>query len=196
MSKQKSQQATRPSSAATAGLPFWAWLLAGIVIGAALSGLTIYQRWVPLLRPSDQPQANPQAQPAQSQEPALADEASKPAEKPKYDFYSVLPEMETVIPETEIQAQAQAQPADARTQAATERLFLQAGSFQSQGEAEQMKARLALSGERAQITSVNVNGRDWFRVRVGPYANARELEQAKQALGASGINAIALREKS
>jgi len=76
----------------------------------------------------------------------------------------------------------------------TSRYFLQAGSFRDSGDAESMKAKLALTGMRAGVTSVNINGATWFRVRVGPFGNAQELDGAKRQLGADGIQAIALKE--
>jgi cell division protein FtsN len=57
-----------------------------------------------------------------------------------------------------------------------------------------MKARLALMGIRAQVVPVNVNGVDWFRVRAGPFDDARSAEAARGTLEANGIKAIAVRE--
>ena len=72
--------------------------------------------------------------------------------------------------------------------------MLQAGSFRNRADADALKAKLALSGLRAQITPVSVNGADWFRVRVGPFADLRTLDSTRQTLQADGISAIALRE--
>jgi cell division protein FtsN len=57
-----------------------------------------------------------------------------------------------------------------------------------------MKARLALLGQRAAVVAVTINGTTWHRVRVGPFGNARELDDARRTLADSGIEAIALRE--
>lgn len=195
MAKARSKsQATRGASERP--VPFWIWLLVGIGLGLALAGVALYKDWVPSLRGGDGPQPNPQAAAARGSDAGVAAEPAKPAEaKPKYDFYTVLPEMETVIPESEIKAEA-AQPAPATDPAGTPpaRLFLQAGSFRSQPDAEQMKARLALLGQRAAVVSVTVNGATWHRVRVGPFGSARELDEARRTLADSGVNAIALRE--
>jgi cell division protein FtsN len=193
MSKNKSQAKRFDTKAA---VPFWVWILAGIFLGLAASGLVLYQDWIPALRSNQTPQPNAQAKAVTSSESDVLPQTAKPAEKPKYDFYSVLPEMEVVIPENEIKAQAQqsTEPTSDLVNT-TEKLFLQTGSFKSQAEAEQMKAQLALSGTRASVATVNINGQDWFRVRLGPYSNARELDLAKRVLAESGIEAIALREK-
>ena len=61
-------------------------------------------------------------------------------------------------------------------------------------DAEALKARLALVGQFARVQTDTINGGVWHRVRLGPYSSPREAEAAKQALAASGIDAIAVRE--
>lgn len=176
-------------------LPFYVWLLTGVLLGLGLAGVALYQDWVPALRGNDGPQPNPQAAAARSSDPGVAAEAAKPSEtRPRFDFYTVLPEMETVIPDAQIAAEA-AQPApESPTATGDARLFLQAGSFRSPADADQLKARLALLGQRAAVVAVTVNGATWHRVRVGPFGGARELDDARRTLADSGIEAIALRE--
>jgi cell division protein FtsN len=194
MAKSKSQ-ATRGGSTA-APLPFWVWLLGGVVLGLGLAGFALYKDWVPTLRGGEGPLPNPQAAAPKGSDAGVAAEPAPAESKPKYDFYSVLPEMEVVVPDAEIQAEA-ARPApatDPAQPAGAQRLFLQAGSFRSQPDAEQMKAKLALLGQRASVVAVTVNGATWHRVRVGPFGNARELDEARRTLGDNGVDAIALRE--
>ena len=172
--------------------PAWVWLVAGVLLGLGLSGVAMYRDWVPTLRQSDAPRPDPAAQAPRNAEPGVADQPVA-ATKPKYDFYSVLPEMEVVIPESEVSAEAAKPPAQA-TPATGEKFFLQTGSFKANGDAEQMKARLALMGLRAQVVSVDINGQQWHRVRVGPYATARELDEGRRTLQANGLEAIALKD--
>lgn len=202
----RNAQAYREGGTAKPPMPAWAWLVIGVLLGLVLSGIALYKDWLPALRRGDGPQPNPQATAPNAGEAGVAPEPAAPPRpietKPKYDFYSVLPEMEVVIPDAEIKAQAAqqaAQPPATATDptappAAGERLFLQAASFKNSGDADAMKAKLALLGMRASVVSVNINDADWYRVRVGPYATARELDEAKRSLEAAGIQAIALRE--
>ncbi|MBU5746255.1 SPOR domain-containing protein, partial [Pseudomonas aeruginosa] len=89
--------------AAKNGVPGWVWLVAGLAIGGFIMflmklepGRKDVQRERPdAQRPAavqgKQPQQNGQAQqPAQTQTPAQA--------KPKYEFYTLLPESEVVVP--------------------------------------------------------------------------------------------------
>jgi len=74
--------------------------------------------------------------------------------------------------------------------------LLQVGAFPSAGDAESLKAKLALQGFVANVQTVKVGGQNYNRVRLGPFKSATELESTKQRLQQAGINAIALKEGS
>lgn len=84
----------------------------------------------------------------------------------------------------------------ARAPAATSdgaRYLLQAGSFSAPGDAEALKARIALLGLSARVEQGAADGKTVYRVRMGPYATATELAEAKQKLGNGGLPALAIR---
>ena len=72
--------------------------------------------------------------------------------------------------------------------------LLQGGAFPNAGDAESLKAKLALQGFVANVQSVNIGGQTYHRVRLGPFRSATDLESTKQRLASAGINAIALKE--
>ncbi|QWT19746.1 SPOR domain-containing protein [Bacillus sp. NP157] len=74
--------------------------------------------------------------------------------------------------------------------------LLQVGAFPSAGDAEALKAKLALQGFIANVQSVKVGAQTYNRVRLGPFKSATELESTKQRLQSAGISAIALKEGS
>lgn len=151
---------------------------------------------------------------AQPQKNAKAD-----AEKPRFDFYKILPGGE----EPKVQAQKPAPPdratadkaagkvspaaeksekapektaaADSRAGAkAADRFWLQAGSFASEGEADNLKARLALAGWEAQVQKGDVPDKGVrYRVRLGPYDNTDELNRVKGQLARSGFDVAVIR---
>ena len=190
------------------GTPTWVWLLMGILIGAlAISAWLLRDRWQ--TQHTLLPQPNPDAQaPASSGDEGLADDATPPEKpKPKYDFYTLLPEKEVVIPDAELaeQARAEARKAAPKPAAATgdavpttasaptaaaandgSRYLIQAGAFRDNSEAEALKAQIALTGEVARVESAQINGSTVYRVRMGPYASAGALAAAKQALTSHG----------
>lgn len=73
--------------------------------------------------------------------------------------------------------------------------ILQAGAFGASGDAEATKAKVALLGLGARVESASINGRTVYRVRMGPYATASELAEAKRKLAAGGLPAMAIKVK-
>ena len=193
MAKRNSQAKMRPSGNGGGGkqVPWWIWFLGGLFCGLGLSALVLMKQWAPQLRGGE----------AQVVKPAApADAPAANPDKPKYDFYSVLPEMEVVVPDAEVKSAAATPPAaDAQAATnATQRYMLQAGSFRTSADADALKARLTLMGVGATVSvqEVNVNGTEYFRVRIGPFADLHGVDAAKRSLEGNGINAIALRENA
>jgi cell division protein FtsN len=188
----------------------------GVLLGLTLSALVLIKDWAPMLRKKNLPQPNAEATAPKESEQAVADEASRKPAPPKktFDFYSVLPEMEVVIPDAELSAKAkaeqarqqaaaaQAQNANAANPAAPAtpaaeaggRYVLLAGSYADPKAADEAKAKLALLGVVAKVQSITINGKTWNRVMVGPYANASDTEAAKKALADNGVKAIPMKE--
>ncbi|OJY96841.1 MAG: hypothetical protein BGP25_07850 [Lysobacterales bacterium 63-13] len=196
MATRSRKQATRGGS--RTAVPAWIWLGVGVLLGLAVALVFLGSDWAPMLRKNAGPQPNPEAVAPRESDPPIVEAKDKP--RKNYDFYSVLPEMEVVIPDAEISAKARAEaqlPASTTTPpvSATSRYLLQAGSYPSAKAADEVKAKLAILGFIAQVTPVTINGKTWNRVRLGPYASASELEVAKAALSDNGFNAIALKEE-
>lgn len=75
------------------------------------------------------------------------------------------------------------------------RYLLQAGAFQASGQAEELKAKIALLGLGARVESAQISGKTVYRVRMGPYGTATDLAEAKRKLSAGGLQALAVRVK-
>lgn len=203
MAARRGKSQARRGGGSSRRVPGWIWLLAGLLLGLALSVFVLMREGG-----SDRvlPRPNPQAQAPRESEPAPA--VTKPAtptpppaeekpRKPRYDFYTVLPGKEVLVPDSELAQKARdeaAQPPAAAT-APTERYVLQAGAFRDNRDAEALKARVALTGLVARVETAQIDNRPIYRVRLGPYPTARELESAKQQLANNGITqTIAVRE--
>jgi cell division protein FtsN len=113
--------------------------------------------------------------------------------KSRYDFFTVLPEMEVIVPEQELdqrrRQQEQAEPAIADET----RYILQVGSFREGSDAEEMKARLALLGITARVQAVTVNDATWHRVRVGPVSGSQQADQMRRRLADDGIDSLVMK---
>lgn len=71
--------------------------------------------------------------------------------------------------------------------------FLQAGAFTKAGDADQMKARLALLGFEARVTVTNGADTPLSKVQIGPYKALDELNTARARLTQSGIETILIK---
>jgi cell division protein FtsN len=67
--------------------------------------------------------------------------------------------------------------------------LLQAGAYTSGDAAENMKAKLALLGFEANVSSSTRDGAQVFRVRLGPYSHIDDLNRVRQRLAENGIDA-------
>lgn len=75
------------------------------------------------------------------------------------------------------------------------RYLLQAGAFQASGQAEEMKAKIALLGLGARVESAQISGKTVYRVRMGPYGTASDLAEAKRKLASGGLPGLAIKVK-
>lgn len=211
MAEKRKKQAVR-----SGGLPAWALLGIGFVAGLAVMGYVAHRGWIPSLRSNAGPEANPNASAPGPGEPGIA--AAGSAKKPSFDFYQVLPGKEVVIPDAELSAKAKAEsqtpappaapsggvavastrvaPAQVGSAIGTGGYLLQVGAFPDDAKAQAAKAKLALQGFVAHVQKVQIGQQIWYRVRLGPYASAAQLEKVKQQLNGAGISAIALKENN
>ena len=183
---------TRRKSNTKKPLPVWLWLLLGILIGLGISTWAILQGYIPQPRQnthSKQTLPTPDKLDRKDQKGLLDDNNGKP-KKPAYDFFTVLEEVEVVVPEREIRKKA---ADEARTSSANDELLpglgyvIQVGSFRNPVDAEAMKAQLAFLGAQAHIQKVSIDGNSWQRVRIGPYTSAQEVEAMRKRLNENNI---------
>jgi cell division protein FtsN len=75
------------------------------------------------------------------------------------------------------------------------RYLLQAGAFQASGQAEELKAKIAMLGLGARVESASLGGKTVYRVRMGPYGTASDLAEAKRKLASGGLPGLAIKVK-
>lgn len=73
--------------------------------------------------------------------------------------------------------------------------LLQAGAFRGRDEANGMRGKLALLGFEAQVLSAEVNGQTMYRVRVGPFSQLGDMNDARARLADNGIEASVVRQR-
>lgn len=116
-------------------------------------------------------------------------------QEPKFNFYTILPELEVLIPDSETQPPKSSATPVSNDLNPDKQYMLQAGSFQKKQDAEKLKASLALLGYEANIQHVTINHDAWHRVRLGPYTNTKELYQTISLLHQHDISTMAMELK-
>ena len=182
-------------------------LFIGLVLGVlAAAGVVwyIYKTPMPF---NNKSQPSPVPVPAQSTaQPAGANVAAQPmalpgkpgdpipqnGDKPRFDFYKILPGNAEAIPDPKPADQKQADAAKGKNEKENtlkDPIYLQTGSFQSAADADNQKARLALMGAEASVQQVMLQDKVWYRVRLGPFNKMDEVSSMRSDLAKQGIEA-------
>lgn len=112
--------------------------------------------------------------------------------KPRFDFYQILPDMEIVIPEHEIEERRRLE-GTGKSKPGT--FIIQIGSFKKAQQADTLRARLALLGIESTVQTVNQSGSIWHRVKSGPYTSFRMVDKIQNRLHRNNIDSIAIKLK-
>lgn len=171
---------------ASKGSPFFSGLLVGLVLGVGISVvLAIF------ITGGKSPFEN-KVTPAAVIEPEVSAEAPaavpdtpvETAENPRFDFYTILPGNESQVTEREIQQK------QTEATVTSETYFLQVGAFQTEQEADNMKAKLALQGMEAIVQTAEIPEKGtWHRVRVGPFSDIGQINRTRAQLLENGFTA-------
>lgn len=197
--KPAARSKTAPSSGS--GSSMLVGILIGLLLGLAIAlGIAIYLNKIPgafLSRgkvpeaahaeKADKSEKSAKSAPAAKVPEPAAKAESKGDEKPRFDFYNILPGDEAAKPK----------PAPSQSESAPEPkeiFYLQAGAFQNAGDADNMKARLALLGMEATIQTATSGDRGTFhRVRIGPFSRVEEVNRARDVLKQNGIESTLIK---
>jgi len=187
-------------------VPGYIWMLAGLAIGLFVSFLVYLDK-----QPAEHvsftdaiKQEMKKAREQQKREKTQSTDASQEnssatsKEKPRFEFYTILSELEVFVPEPEVQStkpKPEKQAQNSSSASNTKQYLLQAGSFKSNEDAERLKASLALLGVQSSIQSVTINQDSWHRVRIGPFSNPTLLRETLSTLKQNNIHAMTMELK-
>lgn len=207
--------ASRYQAPAKKPVPGWVWLVCGLVIGGFIMFLMN-------LEPGGDEIKRAKETPKPKEQPKRSASGSEQQVKPKYDFYTLLPESEVILPPETAKpeeptptppvtpeeaskidaARAEAAlngqvppPPPTVAKAPVTQFFLQAGSFRQKPEAEKVRAQIILLGQDVRVENVTVRDEVWYRVLVGPYADRDQLGRAQKTLSASGYSNLLLQQR-
>jgi cell division protein FtsN len=180
-------------------------LLVGVLVGLVLGlGIALGVAWYINKMPSPfstrvtpPTPAAPVARPdtakatAPAQTAKMEDKTPKAEDKPRFDFYKILPGSDEAGQEKPPKDNAKASTASGK-----EAFFLQAGAFQNAPDADNLKARLALLGFEASIETTTLPDKGvWHRVRVGPYTSVDELNRTRDTLKQNGVQTTLIKAR-
>ena len=187
--------AARKPSPGSSGSSSWKGFAAGFITGlaSAFLGLYLYQSDPDLnLGAGIKNLLENRRVPEQQAVEVNQQQAKSP--QPVFDFYTVLPEYETVIDEKQYRRETRKEPAASQANTA---YVLQAASYSSFKEADKLKAKLALNGLNSKIEKVTVAGKgNFYRVRLGPYSNTGTMRDVDKPLKSLGIKPMHLKVRS
>lgn len=190
MAKRRKRRSTR--SRKKQEYPGWAWGIWGLAIGLSVAAAV----WVSDRK--DQRVAQPAAREAASLNDSLDNNGESeaagatPAEpkKSRFDFYTILPNFELVIPEEDTEVAVDTEP---KAIEAPGTYVLQAGSFTAHEDADRRRATLALQGIESDIQRVTIDDRTYHRVRVAATRDLDELNMTRSRLRAASIDVLIIR---
>ncbi len=186
-SRKPARQAAPKRSAPPPRRTPWGLLLITLVVLGGL-GYLVYTLLQTPPEPTPAATAPVVSKPVPKPAPKPAPQPEPEPEKSKFEFYEMLPKAEVVAPKVDVYKST---PKDAKME---HRYLLQAGSFRDPGDAERMRAKLILQGFPGVRTdrSDGSNG-VWYRVRLGPFDNRTEMNQAHNKLGKLNIIPMPIR---
>ena len=182
------------------GSPFLSGLLVGFLLGVAASlavvvfikgGESPFTHIADTKKPvsekiaEDAKKSSDASNDTENQNPADTNTQNNKDDKTRFDFYTILPGSESKVTAEDINVKEdQPQPAVQYT------YFLQVGAFQTEEEADNMKAKLALQGFEALVQTATIPDKGvWHRVRVGPLSNLDQITKTKNDLASNGFKA-------
>jgi cell division protein FtsN len=207
---------SRVNSKQKKSLPGYVWLLSGLAIGLFIAFIVYLDK-----QPANENDFGSAVQleleklkqqakgSSGNQKPASKDATAEKKEQ-KFNFYTILPELEVLIPENETRppevknnsvssststTSSSSSSSSTNKSDSAKQYILQVGSFQNLSDAEKLKANLAFLGIEADIQRVVVNSQAWHRVRTGPYRNKQQLYQNQKTLKQNNIDAISMELK-
>ncbi len=183
----------RPRGRKDKRAPCWAWLLIGVLLGL-FGAFLVYLKEYPRLALITQASSGAATPPASATQAQQAGSPAQRPPKPRFEFYTVLPEMEVRVPDEQLPVRQTRREEHAGESAS---YVLQVASFKNHQEADRLRATLALRGMEATIQTVSVNGQQtWHRVRMGPFTRAAEVEDLNRRLREINLKAIIFKVKS
>ena len=195
----KHSRRTVPPSRSGGGLILGIFI--GLLLGLGIAlGVALYLNKTPipfLSKPKPATTKDGKESPAEPQKAVagMPQTGGRGGDKPKFDFYKILPGGEEPVSEKELK-DAAAKAGKSQAEAARGVYFIQAGSFQNPADADNQKAKIAILGFESSVEPTILPDKGtWYRVRLGPYTTLEDLNRVRRVLSQNGIDANLVKVK-
>ena len=185
----------RKSSSKSKPARGWRWFLAGLLIGIAGTLFAEFQEYFSAEGVVQAVREATSSNDSVAGVKVRKKESEEKSKRPRFEFYTMLPEMEVAVPENELTANTTTAIRQAESKDVT--YVLQAGSFRDPAQADRLKAELTLMDMPVKIQTVSIEGGSkWHRVRVGPFTNLQALNAARAELQSNGLKVMVLKVRT
>ncbi|WP_305909867.1 SPOR domain-containing protein [Methylomarinum sp. Ch1-1] len=174
-------------AAKKASVAWWKWLLVVMLITLFVVFLTYLRDSAPDHPAKPSTKKTIETSKAKKTPPPKPKHQDNKAKEPRYDFYTILPEAEVVVPDYEIKTRAREERVG---KAKATRYMIQAGSFRDFAEADKLRARLALMGIESRVEKARIGNTTWNRVKMGPFTRSSSVSSIKERLRQNDIDVI------
>tara|TARA_R110002095_G_scaffold73785_4_gene62839 strand:- start:2127 stop:2705 length:579 start_codon:yes stop_codon:yes gene_type:complete len=169
----------------------WWWLLTGLLVGGFMVFLSNLQETTNTATKNSKKTVIKQDVRDVKKPVPLAAKAID-SKQPRFDFYQILPDMEIVIPQHEIEERRRLE-GTGKSNPGT--FIIQVGSFRNPKQADTLKAQIAMLGVESSVQKVDQSGSVWYRVKSGPYTSFRMVDKIQNRLHQNNIDSIAIKLK-
>lgn len=156
-------------------VPVVLWLFTLVLVSALTTGL-VYLKWY---KPADKTVTNTPTQVETKKSAPSASATSQPDEDiPLYNLHEDLTNKTVEIP-----------PEDLKLPDNLDKYYysMPCGSFREARLAEELKAKIAMTGNNSDMAAVKYKGETWYRVQLGPFSRKRTAEKVRHRLQDNGI---------
>ena len=186
MAKDYKNRVSPRKGSTKSGISMWRWML----ITALIIMFVVFLTYLRMVGSAKDKVSEPTTHKSALKEPTPDKQTIKEPPKPKpphFEFYTILPGKEVIVPEYELKTRAREERVG---KAKDGQYIMQAGSYKSFKEADQLRAKLAAMGIQSKVEKAKVGDVTWHRVKMGPFEQMASVNTIRARLRKNGVDVV------